>query len=219
MEPVVHLIVRKPFDDIPESYWTWVKSHCEKVLVAQHDADDDVKTTHCHAMIVKPTHSDVTWQNARRENGIGGHMSIMLQKIVKSEKKYEESYLGCYILKGDNETLRMIEGYSDEEIEQFIRDWVDHSSDKKDDKVIKKSYDEWDEIKKDYLVYFNNMNKPHVTLDGIRTWCMRWYWKRDGRMPPAQAYKRNAASLYVYSCELSNRCLDAAFEELKELWY
>ena len=30
---------------------------------------------------------------------------------------------------------------------------------------------------------------------------MRWYWKRDGRLPNAPSYKRNAASAYLHLVE------------------
>lgn len=216
------MIIRKAYDDIPSAYWDWVKSHCERFIVTQHDADEDVKTTHCHVMIAGATHSDVTWQNARRENGIGGHTSILLQKVAKSDKKYDESFLGAYICKGDKDNVKLVQGY-DDKVYEFIKDWVHHPSATKEEKekIINrgKNYDEWDEIKRDFIGYFNEMNKPHMTLDGIRTWTMRWYWKRDGRLPPAQSYKRNASSLFVYYYELSNAPLDAAFEQLKELWY
>lgn len=80
-------------------------------------------------------------------------------------------------------------------------------------------YDEYDVMKKDFVKYYNDLSCPHISLDLMRTWTMRWYWKRDGRMPPATSYKRNAASLYVLATEMSNGSIETAFEELKELWY
>lgn len=84
----------------------------------------------------------------------------------------------------------------------------------------KKEYDEYDEMKKSFANTHDFTNNIPILLDNVRTWTMSWYWKRDGRLPPATSYKRNASSLYVWANEMRagyvpNEC----WEELKNLWY
>lgn len=86
----------------------------------------------------------------------------------------------------------------------------------------KPKYDEWDHLRKDGLVYFRD--KRH-SFDGVRSWVMSWYWRRDGRLPNPPVYKRNAASLHLHLSEVKEESspneysFQCALEEIKNLWY
>jgi len=203
----------------------WLSTNVDSVLIAQHDADDDIKTTHCHISFTNLAVTCKALDKQRQKHGLDGVNSRMLSHVVGTKTPYSEDKLAVYILKGSRDTL-MASSYDSKFIDDAVESWVEHTP-KEDDndsvksvkKTTKKDYDEYEHLRDDFTKYFINADKPHMTLDSLRTWTMRWYWKRDGRMPPATAYKRNASSLYVYFYELKNLPLDCAFEELKNLWY
>jgi len=220
-QPTVwQLIVNQPYEGI-----TWIeeylKGHCTSVLGAEHDG---TKRVHCHFMLVDPDCTTQAIQKALNKNGVKGSDMYSLLTVTKEDKvAYDENKLAIYILKGGNKSTVKVSTYSQEQIDKWISEWVLFCT-RKEEKVKdeKGDYNEWKKIKADW----DKLDNPIATLDAIRTWTMRWYWKRDGRMPHATVYKRNAASLYVYATEqrinlmgTQGGCMDAAFEELKNLWY
>lgn len=218
MEGTYHLIVRKPYDDIPREFLLWLSANVDDYVIAQHDADEEIKSTHCHIMFVNLKVTNKALDKQRQKHKIDGDISRLLKHVVGTRDLYDTEKLSIYVLKGNRDVLKST-SYSNEFIDKCIESWIEPKKLEKVNKEKLIKYDEYDELKKDFTDYYNGMNKPHITLDGIRSWTMRWYWKRDGRMPPATSYKRNAASLYVFATELSNGSIDCAFEELKNLWY
>lgn len=199
----------------------WLAANVDHYLIGEHEADDDVKTTHCHVMFTNLVVTNKALDKQRVKHSLNGDVSRLLSRAVGTGELYDEDLLGVYILKGKHDVNKST-SYSEDKIKEWVSAWTPMIKrlDKKDEVVVKKvKYDEYNELKKDFEEYYNGMNKPHITLDGIRTWTMRWYWKRDGRMPPATSYKRNAASIYVTATELRNGDIECAFEELKNLWY
>lgn len=225
MEGTYHLIVRKPYEDISVTFLRWLVANADNYLIGQHDADEDINTTHCHISFTNLKKTGKALDKQRLAAKLDGQVSRLLKHVVGTRELYDEEKLNIYILKGNRELLKST-SHSVDVVEQWVSAWVNHSHtvvrkvEEDDDSTVvtSKKYNEYAHIKSDFEAYYMAMNKPIITLDSMRTWVMRWYWKRDGRMPPATAYKRNVASLYVYSVEIGNRCLDAAFEELKNLW-
>lgn len=216
------MIVRKPYQDISQEFLRWLSANVDHYLIGEHEADEDIKTTHCHVMFSNLMVTNKALDKQRIKYELNGDVSRLLSRVVDTREAYDEDKLGVYILKGKEE-INKSTSYPDEKIKEWVAAWTPFTkrlqkdpSDKKEKPV---KYDEYMELKKDFEKYYEGMNRPHITLDGIRTWTMRWYWKRDGRMPPSTSYKRNAASIYVYAVEMGNGSVDCAFEELKNLWY
>lgn len=223
MEGTYQLIIRLPYADVPQGFVDWLKDRVDGYLICQHDADEDVKTTHCHVSFSKMSVTQKMLDKAREKYKINGDVSRLLSKCVNSKMKYDEEKLNVYCIKGDIESVKAA-SYLPAALEAWAARWVPKADLPNPSRGAvhgdrQPAYDEWDVLKKDFQRYYSEMASPSVTLDSIRTWTMRWYWKRDGRMPPATCYKRNAASLYVYATELSLGSIECAFEELKELWY
>lgn len=209
------------YDAVPSEFFRWLSTNVDNYLIGQHDADEDIKTTHCHVSFTNLRVTNKALDKQRQKHGIDGDVTRLLKFVVGTKERYDEDKLAIYILKG-NESINKSTSYSIEKIKEWVAAWTPMIKRPNKDVIEKTNtakYDEWTELKKSFEVYYSNMNKPHITLDGIRTWTMRWYWQRDGRTPPPTAYKRNASSLYVFAVELSNGSLDCAFEELKNLWY
>lgn len=230
MDGTYHLIVRLPFAEISMIFLRWLSANVDNYLIGQHDADDDINTTHTHICFTNLKKTGKALDKQRLAAKLDGQVSRLLKHVVGTRQLYDEEKLNVYILKGQKDVLKAT-SHSEDMVTKWVEMWIDHKTpemqieDDEDDvsesdKKVKAKfkYDEYNHLKSDFETYYMAMNKPIITLDSMRTWTMRWYWKRDGRMPPATAYKRNVASLYVYAVEIGNRNIDAAFEELKSLW-
>jgi hypothetical protein len=194
----------------------YLKTKCYRYVGREHDPDEGCKRTHCHFSI-EYKHTKQALAKFLNSNGISGSDNFGILSVTEKEKKpYDFQILSQYIIKGIiNETVR----YSGV-TEEFIRECgVNRSVDRTDNKVREKGkYDEWTEIKKDGFNHFNHYN---YELEEVSRFVMRWYWKRDGRLPHAPAYKRNAASLYYALVERDqpNRCLVTAMGDVMEKFY
>lgn len=216
-QPTVwQLIVNQPYEGI---VWIeeYLKGHCKEMLGVEHQG---TKRVHCHFMLVDPDCTTQAIQKALNKNGIKGSDKYSLLTVTKEDKvAYDKDILGTYMMKGGKNSIMKFSSYGEEVISKWVEEFQNKKEveSKKDDKS---DYNEWKRIKADW----DKLDNPVANLDVIRTWTMRWYWKRDGRMPHATTYKRNAASLYIYATEqrislLNQGDLDVAFDELKNLWY
>lgn len=200
----------------------WLEANTDAYMACQHDADEDVETTHTHIQFTNLKLTDGALEKQRTRHNLGGSKSRLLSRVVKTRELYDEHLLNVYIVKGNVNHHRK-SSYDAQAILGYAQKWVPNdalpSTPRGGGKAKSQPYDEYDVMKKDFVKYFEEMSSPRITLDLMRSWTMRWYWKRDGRMPPATSYKRNAASLYVLAVEMSQGCIETAFEELKELWY
>jgi len=101
-------------------------------------------------------------------------------------------------------------------VEKRTQEWVEPTS------LVSGKYNEYQEMLKDAVKDWEN-RRP--TLDSIRSWAMRWYWKRDGQLPHATSYKRNAGSVFLHLIELKEEkepqaySFECSLQEIKNLWY
>jgi len=191
-----------PYADISGIFDHWAL-HCKQLIVYEHPADLKVRRTHCHILIIGSDiqeealkrkfkkfypHIDTTKGNSfwkwASEYGTPGLSFI----TYMAKGKYDPKYV--HEIKFD-----LIEYYKalweDPDDREFIGDLADS-----------KKYDEYASLKKDLEKDFERiMMNGVVDLQLIRSWTMHWYWKRDGRLPCAGSYKRNACSLFLYAVE------------------
>lgn len=135
-------------------------------------------------------------------------------KKQNPDKEYDDSLI-TYMSKGKlrpvfNKNIPAII------VDQRTRDWIEPT------KQGGEKYDEYKEMLKDAVKDFD---KRRPNLSEVRSWSMRWYWRRDGRLPNAGCYKRNAASVFLHLTELKQEgapreySFGCALEEIKNLWY
>lgn len=212
---VLQLVVHRSMTEL-DWLCEYLSSKCDKYIGREHDPDEGCKRTHCHFAIVY-RHSKQALAKFLNSKGICGSDNFGILSVTEKDKKpYDFNILSQYIIKGIvNDTIRC-NGVTEEFIRECalnrIVDRQDHST------GAKGKYDEWTEIRKEGCEFFNHYN--YSILD-VGKFVMRWYWKRDGRLPHAPAYKRNAASLYYALVERDqpNRCLTVAMEDLMEKFY
>lgn len=194
----------------------YLKTKCDRYLGREHDPDEDCKRTHCH-FAIEYRHTKQALTKFLNSNGINGSDNFgILSVTVKTKLPYDFKILSQYIIKGIlNDTVRF-NGVTKEFVEECT---TSRPIDKPHNNSREKGkYDEWTEIKNDGFKFFNSYT---YELEEVSRFVMRWYWKRDGRLPHAPAYKRNAASLYYALIERDqpHRCLTTAMDAVLEKFY
>ena len=122
-----HLIVRKPFQELRE-FADWVQIHTRKFVIGQHDADEDVTTTHCHFMI---NGCDTTLEGLRKElkktvkNGREEY--AIMTKTERERKPYDEWMLAVYCLKGDMNNHQLGK-YPHPQAQDIVSAWVNYET-------------------------------------------------------------------------------------------
>lgn len=192
-----------------------------QVIVFQHDADAKVSRTHVHILILGCKLKDEALK--RRFFKVYPVYKEADQKGNEFWKWAEGEYgkpdlsFITYMTKGKLRS-KFSKNISPDIEESYREKWSEPTTDPLPSK--RKEYDEYDEMKKSFLQTHDLTNNVPILLDNVRTWTMSWYWKRDGKLPPATAYKRNASSLYVWANEKrAGYVPPECWEELKNLWY
>jgi len=123
---IIQAIIRLPYASIKE-----LSEQCsvkfQTYLINQHDADEKVKTTHCHLLIDISGHFTTTdalskWMKGR-ENGekLNRQTMNLLRECQDSKKPYDRLLLARYILKG-HQPLQQT-GFTEAEIIGLIGSW------------------------------------------------------------------------------------------------
>lgn len=225
-----------PYADVSGIVEIW-STLCNQMVVYEHEADDEIKQTHVHMIMIGCT---------RKQKSLCERFYKELPHEVRKgnalwsweHKEFPNPQLEyiVYMSKGRLEP-KFVKGVFPEQIARFKEEWHNRSVHKNLERSDimgalapaageasggKPKYDEWDHLRKDGLVYFRD--KRH-SFDSVRSWVMSWYWRRDGRLPNPPVYKRNAASLHLHLSEVKEESspneysFQCALEEIKNLWY
>ena len=208
------------FSDLSGAIREW-SSAIPILVVYEHEADEDVKRIHCHALIMgSPVQEEALKRRFRTVTGLD--QSIKGNKLWSWEHtdypgRVNKSFI-TYMSKGYLQP-QFYQGITLEEIEEYRKKWVNtikFVTPEIEEKPEK--YNEYQEQKKDIL---ESVHTENPDFQRIRSWTIRWYWRRDGRMPDAGVYKRNSTSLYMFLRERADPVygLDLAIEDAKNLWY
>lgn len=189
---------------------------CEQLIVYEHEADEKVKKTHIHLLIVDSKVKDEALRRLAQKTRTDIRMSgnEFWKWAVKDEHKAKLSSdplsFITYMAKGCL-APKYVKNISPDKVEERRTQWV-----KPTDLAPEKKYDEYEELK---LALMKESHYWNMTLDSMRSWTMRWYWERDGRLPHIGQYKRNAASLYIFAHSYNNNPISPAIDQVRNLWY
>jgi hypothetical protein len=145
---ILQLVLRKAFIDL-SNVEVWLREDATRYIFAQHDADDDIKTTHCHVCLDIPTKVE----SVRRKLvklGYNRETYSVLEKTAKERLIYDFDKLATYIVKGDlKKTVESFKGVSTDELDGYERQWVSGPSGSHNSVDSKKEKDktQWDIIK------------------------------------------------------------------------
>jgi len=211
-----HVVLRRPIVEL--GWWSdYIKDVTENFLVGQHNADLDDKVTHCHAMLVNCKVTIEALRKVIKKNGLTGSEDYAIMTVTHKKKIPYSTQLAVYIMKGDNSTI-ISSSYDKITLEDWVSDWknYDHRPEPVNDGEKKEKFDNYKELLKEFETSYPMKNRP--SLDHIRTWVMKWHWKKFRRMPNPSAYKRDASSLFMVHTEnFHGACVETAFEEIK-MW-
>jgi len=206
------------YDDLSGVIEIWSQT-AQQVVCYEHAADSKVKKTHVHLLIMG---SSVKDEALRRKfhKLIPGHKggNELWSWSHKATSSPDLSFI-TYMSKGHLRP-KFVQGISPDQVEEYRLKWVEPTSD--NSSQVSSKYDEYHEILSDLK---SNYQSGPITLDKVRSDVMRWYWQRDGRLPHAGQYKRNAASAYLHFVERreaeapNEASFSCALEQLKNLWY
>lgn len=198
-------------------------SACSQMVVYEHEADASVTTTHLHILMLGALIDKEGLKKRYKK-----HIEVPKPRGYwawehddwKKDHPGEEYNINMvtYDSKGKLKP-KFIKGVSESEIDSLTSKWVDYSRHAKPGKVEPEKYNEWNQIKEDFIKVMDD--KP--TLDSVRRWVMAWFWKRDGRFPNALPYKRHVVSLWQVKYEYQHPSIDvehsSSLHEIINLWY
>lgn len=124
MAKCLQILFRVPFSDC-SGVIQWMRLKGGRICCAQHDADEDVKTTHCHVAWEPP----VTNEAIRKQcitNSLGGQKYSILEKVVKTHELYEFMELAKYCIKGDPKQVCET-SLTQSEVEDLAKKWVNRT--------------------------------------------------------------------------------------------
>lgn len=216
-----------PYVDLSGLCALWAED-CLQVIVYEHEADEGCATTHCHFLMIG---CQVKEEALRRKfykalpqfKELKGNALWSWEHSAWKKANPGKDYDLGLIAYGSKGHLRpkYVKNIPDTIVEEHRATWVEPTS-----KGVKSSDDKYDEYRHICDDFFKeDWQTMTINLSLIRSWTMRWYWKRDGRLPNAGCYKRNAASLFLKLAEKReledphSKPFCVALEEVKDLWY
>jgi len=217
-----------PAQDISNVFVEWAQQ-CDRMVVYQHDADANVTATHCHILMIGLKVKDESLKRSFKRlcphiDTTGGN------KFWKWESKHPpDEGIITYMTKGILRPV-FIKNFEKGELEAQRLKWVNHNIPTIDinaqppvtQSKKKEKYDEFEEALR--FVEAQYQQDSNIYLDAIRSKTMRFYWQRDGRLPPPMMYKRVAGTVFLKMVEsrehnANSKPFCVAMEEIKDLWY
>lgn len=128
------LVVARPIEEI-KSIIDYIEQNTERYLAQQHDADETIKRTHTHVMLVNYKYSKTALEKCLNKNGIIGSDNYgLMKKCVETKKDYDERILSRYILKGGKYARTTIRsrGYEDSYFGAIENEYVTNGQDNRD---------------------------------------------------------------------------------------
>ena len=203
-----------PFKDLSGVCTEWAKV-ASVVVCYQHDADLKTKTTHCHFLILDSTLKEEALKRRFHKlvpKAPDRERNALWEWLHKEHPNPDKGFI-TYMSKGHLKPC-FVQGIGGDEIEEYRLKWVAPS---RPTLASDKKYNEWEDIRHDA----SSQTDYITSLDIARTWTMRWYWTKYGRLPPTGVYKQNASSIWLFIRQHREGDIGLRFgiEEIKNLWY
>jgi hypothetical protein len=216
---VIQVVIHRMLLEL-DFLWPYLEQHCAKYVAAQHDKDEEISRTHVHISIVDLNVTKQSLTKFLNKNDISGSDNFGILTVTqKGKKPYREDLLDEYILKGNKDMVIKYYNTTPEYIQERLSAWIEPGKLHPGKKEKNEDLTEWESIKQDAMADLGDMT--NISLNDVRKWAMRWYWKRSGRLPHSTSYKRNASSIY-YMLTLKFepvRCESTALDEIMEFNY
>lgn len=122
LPPVWQLVMRKPWSDI-SGFEGWLKEQTLRHIVAEHEADEEIATTHCHILLegLKVSDEGLRKQVKKYSPGQGQYAIMKVQQ--KTRLEYSQAGLAIYMIKGNPLTVKS-HSFADETIMEYTLAWL-----------------------------------------------------------------------------------------------
>lgn len=208
-----------PYDDCKDVISQWA-DRSAKIIVYQHDADEEISKTHIHIGIFGcQTKSEALKRMWKDAPGKGNE--FWSWKDWDGTSKYI-----AYMSKGTL-AAKYVKNFSEQEVEKFRQEWVEpvkadrtgNNSDYIVDKVVNKI--------KSSFVYHKLSDEEIVDrvecsvetlLKLVRSETFKSLWGETRRVPHASHYKIVAGTAFMRLCEHYG-CFEEGVSVLTEKWY
>lgn len=120
----LQIVLRVPFSDC-SGVIQWMRLKGGRILCAEHEADEDIKSTHCHVAWEPP----VTKEAIRKQlitNSLGGQKYSIMEKVLKTHEVYEFTALAKYCIKGDPKQVCET-SLTQSEVADLAKQWVNRT--------------------------------------------------------------------------------------------
>jgi len=117
----LQIVIRTPYQDC-SGFVLWLYGKSDAIVACQHDADDDIKSTHVHIAVLRPCGVEgIRKQLVNRS--LGGKNSSIMLKTLKGRVPYDFYELAKYCVKGDSTTIRYT-SLGDQMMKELQSKWV-----------------------------------------------------------------------------------------------
>jgi len=208
LPPVWQLVLRKPWSEV-SGLEGWLKENTLRHIVAEHPADEDVATTHCHILLegLKVTDEGLRKQAKKYSPGQGQYAIMKVQK--KTRQPYSQAGLAIYMIKGEPAYVKS-HSMSDETIEEYTLAW------ETEEEYIER---ETGEPKKDKEYTIWNITEKVRTLarktTTIKT-CRGEYGEYD--MKTEQSVEASLENFQLLCEEMNKHKIRSSRNELERAW-
>lgn len=169
----------------------WAQS-CENMVVYEHDADEEVATTHCHVLMINSKYAtaeqykrqfyEVLTEEKRKGNDLWAW-------IHKEYPNPDISYI-TYMSNG-NLKPKFVQSISDDVIQKYTKLWVNKKYEKKE-----KSSSEFTQLLEDYEKLYS-AKKVVCDMAIIKQWIKSRYLAKRKAVPRGSDTNRYAYSIYA----------------------
>lgn len=220
--------ITKPYSVVKDIIDNWA-TRCEAVAVYQHDADEEVSTTHVHLILLG---CEVKQEQLKRDSKLpAGGNKLWAWKSVYDDSQGNVQVVNkdfiTYMSKG-NLLPVFLKNISQEEVEHFRLLWVDpvkdDSSAKSDslEPLINAIVNKF----KDYVIdrpikfddYGHAESRIEELLNEVRRTTVKMIYHKTRRTPHGSQFKIVAGTAFLRVCEIKDQ-LENGFSHLQKVWY
>lgn len=124
---IFQVIIHKDYNDVSGVPW---ERWADRILICQHEADEEIKRTHCHIMLDGIKVGVEAIGKYIRNSGLGGRGNYGIHTVTqKTKQPYDRDKLAPYMTKGDVGSIRK-SSYENSLHNLWAGNWVDHTATK-----------------------------------------------------------------------------------------
>lgn len=194
------IVMRMPYQDC-SGVIQWLKGKAHRILVTQHDADEDIKSTHCH-IAIEPSISDEGVRKHLKLNNVGGVKYSIMKTCLNTKTKYLFDPLAVYCIKGDKSQV-VCTTLEDDRILHYESLWVNRvkkldvdltTTDIITGSKIETYKTEWDRILSSFK---KTPDSEKFTMMKIRKYVISYYLQQSKPPPRAGDVNRYSYALWA----------------------